>query len=208
MKEFSSLRYAKRTELPGCRQAWLILVASCCLCASPLAQADSGWLWLDSSGHKVYSDMPPPPGVPLKSILQQPESMSQGAVLPSAQPLPSRLPEKAAPAAGKPDKGSSPASAAGDKARAETPSLSDEELRAAIEKRNAAIVKGNAEIEKHNAEIRQMNCRRAREGLAALASGLRLLAIDERGELVANDENRRAAEQRRLQLVEQENCQP
>ncbi|MEY5101079.1 MAG: hypothetical protein RJA36_3798 [Pseudomonadota bacterium] len=171
------------------RQAAAAMVGGLAFCCAAGANA-AGWQWLDASGRKVFSDMPPPAAVPDKSILQRPDAASSG---PSLPPPASALPAPAAPA-GKPGNGGAPTTLAAGKDRNGTSNLSDAELRAAVDKRNA--------------EIRQMNCRRAREDLAALAAGTRLLVLNERGEPVVLDEDRRAAEVRRLQRSEQENCQP
>lgn len=193
MKEFSSLRNTNRADLPGGKRAWLVLAASCCLAASPLAQADSGWLWLDGSGHKVYSDMPPPPSVSSRNILRRPATdMAAPVPLSAAEPPAKAGTANVAAGAQTPGK-PSPASSLDHPA---TPSatLSDAELRAAVEQRNA--------------EIRQQNCRQAREALTTLSSELPLITTDAKGEPVTLSDEVRAAEIRRLRQAEQDNCRP
>ncbi len=163
------------------------LLAALALCGG--AQA-AGWQWLDGSGRRVFSDMPPPTSVPEKNILQRPPSPGYGVTL-----LPATAPEKPAlPALTQAEAAEPPAPRRSPRSRVEPPALNDAELRAAVDKRNG--------------EIRQQNCRRAREDLVALASGTRLLISNERGEPVVLDEARQAAEVGRLRKSEQDNCGP
>lgn len=192
MKEFSSLRNTNRAELPGGKRAWLVLAASCCLAASPLAQAESGWLWLDGSGHKVYSDMPPPPSVPSRNILRRPATDLAAPV-----PLSAAEPAKAGTAnvaAGAQTPGKQSLASSLDRPATPSATLSDAQLRAAVEQRNA--------------EIRQQNCRQAREALTTLSSELPLITTDAKGEPVALSDEARAVEIRRLHQAEQDNCRP
>jgi len=175
---------ARRMRAPRRWQAMAVL-AGLVLCCDARA---AGWQWLDGSGHKVFSDMPPPASVPEKNIVQRPPSPSYDAVpAPAAPPPPAPL-----PALTRPDSSDTPASRRSRRNKAEAPALSDGELRAAVDRRNG--------------EIRQQNCQRAREDLAALASGTRLLVSNERGEPVVLDEARQAAEVSRLRRSEQDNC--
>ena len=192
MKDFSSLRNANRAGLTGIiRLGGLMLTASCCLVATPLAQADSGWLWLDGNGHKVYSDMPPPPSVPPRSILRQPADT--GTALPPSAVEPATA-GTASPAAGAPTTGQTGTAPSLDRPASPSAALSDAQLRAAVEKRNA--------------EIRQQNCKQAREALTTLNSGEPLITTDARGEQVLLGTEARAAEIRRLRQAEQDNCRP
>ena len=192
MKEFSSLRNTNRAQLPGGKRAWLVLAASCCLAASPLAQAESGWLWLDGSGHKVYSDMPPPPSVPSRNILRRPATdMAAPVPLSAAEPAQAGT---ANVAAGAQTPGKQSLAASLDRPATPSATLSDAQLRAAVEQRNA--------------EIRQQNCRQAREALTTLSSELPLITTDTKGEPVALSDEARAGEIRRLRQAEQDNCRP
>lgn len=188
MKEFSSLRNTNRAGPPGGKWAWLVLAASCCLAASPLARADSGWLWLDGSGHKVYSDMPPPPSVRSRNILRRPN-----ADMTTPLPLSAAEPANAAARAQAPAGQNGTASSL-DRPATPSAALSDAELRTAVDKRNA--------------EIRLQNCRQAREALTTLSSELPLITTDAQGEPVALSDEARATEIRRLRQAEQDNCRP
>ena len=178
----------RRARAPRRRRAAAVL-AGLALCCG--AHAAGGWQWLDGSGRKVFSDMPPPASVPEKNILQRPPSPAYGATLAPATPDP---PASAPAAPSRSDSSDTPSPRRGHRSKGEVPELNDAELRAAVDKRNG--------------EIRQNNCRRAREDLAALASGTRLLVSNERGEPVVLDEERQAAEIRRLRRSEQDNCPP
>lgn len=191
MKDFSSLQCINRKPKSGGMMDWLGLVAGCLLLASPLAQAEPGWQWLDAKGRKVYSDTPPPPTVSPSSILRRPAGMAAPIPLSVAEP-PSGAPALAAPAA-QATAQPSPAPAT-DKPSAASATLSDAQLRAEVEKRNAAI--------------RQENCRQARATLATLNSDEMLLTVNAAGEQVPLDDKTRAAEIRRMREAEQANCLP
>ena len=184
MRDTTSDQTAAR-RAPRRRQA-AALLASLALCCGAHA---AGWQWLDASGRRVFSDMPPPASVPDRSILQRPPSPAY-----SATPLPATPDKPALPALTQADTSDTPAPRRSHRTRVETPALSDADLRAAVDRRNG--------------EIRQQNCRRAREDLAALASGTRLLISNERGEPVVLDEARQATEVSRLRRSEQDNCPP
>jgi len=131
----------------------------------------------------------PPASVPDKSIVQRPDASAYVPSPASAIQMAPGPASAAAPTAGKPVKANGSGSLAGNKDRVNPPNLSDAELRAAVDRRND--------------EIRQVNCKRAREDLAALASGTRLLTLNERGEPVVLDEARQATELARLRRTEQ-----
>lgn len=157
------------------------------LCGAAAAQGP-GWQWLDATGRKVYSDLPPPSSVPDKNILQRPSSPAMSRALPASPPGPVEAPPPAGSKAAGGAPGATPAKPG------KEPSLSDAELRSVVEKRNA--------------EIRQENCQRARDALASLVTGTRLLTANAKGEPVVMDDEMRAAETRRMQKAEQENCSP
>ena len=78
-----------------------LALAVCCVGAPVCAQ--TGWQWLDGSGRKVFSDLPPPPSVPDRNILLRPATDAPTLPLvepkleptpPASQPAPT--PEEAA----------------------------------------------------------------------------------------------------------------
>lgn len=150
------------------------------------ASAATDWLWLDSSGHKVYSDTPPPPSVPDKNVLQRP---GRTAYLPPA--------DTPAPPAAPPGKGA----AAATKAPAEDPA----KARAKRDTEAADAAKRQAD-EQRDAAARADTCSRARNNLATLNTGMRLATVNAQGEQEVMDDTTRAAEVQRLQQVMQENC--
>jgi hypothetical protein len=141
--------------------------------------ASAQWQWIDKSGHKVFSDLPPPAEIPDKNILRRPGGRSMSFEAPVAAPPPTA----AAPAAGV-DKG-----------------LNEKKKQAEA----AEGAKRKAE-EDRNAQIRADNCARAQQTKAGLDVGGRMTRINERGEREYLDESAIAAEQQRLQAVIYENC--
>lgn len=164
-------------------------------CSAPLFASAQPWQWLDASGRKVYSDTPPPPSVPAKSILRQP---GQRPVEVEAQTQGSNSPAVAAAAA----KAASPplpvASGAGkDKALEEAKKQAD-----AVE-----AAKRKAEDAKL-AQVMSDNCRRARSGKADLSSGIRIARTNAKGEREIMDDKAREAEIRNLDVIIARDCKP
>ncbi len=77
------------------KQFFGFTLALCCLGAGAPVHAETGWQWLDGSGRKVFSDLPPPPSVPDKSILLRPpaDAPTPPLVAPKPPPLPASQPE-------------------------------------------------------------------------------------------------------------------
>lgn len=163
-----------------------LLMATAFSCAS--AQAGT-WVWLDDSGRKIFSDLPPPSSVPDARILQQP-----GRSLPSA----SALSPKAASAA--PEQPKANTGKAKGEVTADPAALKKEQ-----EKKKAAEAERQAQEEK-NAQIRAENCRRAQTSMRTLESGIRMVSTDDNGNQVVLNDEMRAAEAQRLQAAIQANC--
>lgn len=162
----------------------LLLVATVLCCTSALAQ----WQWVDNAGRKVFSDTPPPAGVPDKNILKRPGA---GAALPVA----------AAPSA-------TPAAAS--TATVATPKLSgrDEQLEARKKQAEAEEeAKKKAEADKL-AKARQDNCERAKRNKTTMDSGIRIATTNAKGEREILDDKARAAENQRLNAIIQADCGP
>ena len=75
------------------KQFFAMALAVCCVGVGAPAQAETGWQWLDGSGRKVFSDLPPPPSVPDRNILLRPPEAEEMPTLvpaaPRSQPAPS-----------------------------------------------------------------------------------------------------------------------
>lgn len=157
----------------------LLLALLLPLCSSPaLAQ----YKWKDSRGQLHASDQPPPRDIPDKNVLQRPAPRPQSPTAPAA-----------APAA------SAPASAA---ARAPVdPEL--QQRRARVEQEAQARAKAD---EARAAALRAENCQRARQQLATLESGTRLVRVDAKGERVVLDEATRASEMAQVRGVIAADC--
>jgi hypothetical protein len=156
----------------------LALVMGATLSWAP--SADAQYKWRDKSGRVQYSDMPPPPGVEQKDILQQPN-------------VGSRAPVRSAPAA------SAPPPLA--------PPRVDGELEArkkAAEAEQAARLK--AEQDKA-AAARASNCTKAQAQMRALQDGIRMARINEQGQREVLDDNLRAEEMRNTQAIIASDCQ-
>ncbi|MEO6322038.1 MAG: DUF4124 domain-containing protein [Polaromonas sp.] len=161
----------------------ILLVAS----SSFMHAAPAQWQWIDKDGRKVFSDRAPSAEIPQKNILKQP-----GVKVIS--PAPGA--EAAAPAA--------PLVAS----KASTPKLSDKD--AQLEARKKQVddeedAKKKAEEEKL-AKSRADNCDRAKKGLVAVQSGVRLTVTNAKGEREFMDDNERTKEGKRLQGIADSEC--
>lgn len=165
----------------------LCLALACVLLSAP---AVAQWKWRDSRGQIHVSDTPPPRDVPEKDVLQRPAS--------GAPKVPSQASAAALPAA------SAPASAAS--AGAPARPLVDNELeqrKRQAEQEQAARQKAD---ERKKAEQRAENCSRAREQLALMDSGMRVVRVKPNGEQFYLDDEQRAAEAARARQAIATDC--
>lgn len=151
-------------------------LATTLVCANAAAQ----WQWVDGSGRKVFSDTPPPPGIPEKNILKRagPTNPASAATAVSAAPA------------------------------AATPQISgrDEALEAKkkqAEAQEQALKKAEAD---KLAKARQDSCERAKRSKTALESGVRMATVNAKGEREIMDDAARAAEVKRVNEIIQSSC--
>ena len=166
----------------------LLLAVACTWAMGAAAQ----WQWTDKDGRKVFSDRPPPPDIPEKSILKQPGGapVARPATTPEASST-----ENATPAAAASKPAAKPVAAGKDKEL--------EEKKAAAEAAEAA--KKKAEEEKI-ARAKAENCTRARQAKATLESGVLMKQTNAQGERVIMDEASRNAEIKRTNDIIASDC--
>lgn len=144
--------------------------------------AHAQWKWRDKNGQITASDLPPPREIADRDILQRPTDVV-------------RRPAPAAAAA---------ASAAASAVVAAKPVDKDlEAKRKAADQEQQA--KARAEEEKLAVQ-RAENCRRARQHLQALDSGMRMARTNDKGEREILDDKQRADEARRANEVIASDC--
>ncbi len=142
--------------------------------------AAAQWKWRGANGQIQYSDLPPPPGVAEKDILQRPTAATLRAAAPAAAPA---------------------ASVASQPAASIDPEL--EAKRKKAEQEAAAKAK---EEEQRIAAAKADNCNRAREQLRTLESGIRIARVNDKGEREVLDDKMRADEVKRARDVAGANC--
>lgn len=152
-----------------------------CLCGSSWAQ----WKWRDAQGKLQFSDLPPPPSVPEKDILQKPPGLKPTIVIRTV----GETGKADAPAPAHP-----PASAAPD---------SKKEAR---RKEEQALAERQKLDEKRLNEARADNCRRARQQLKLLEDGVRITMPNDRGENIILDDKAREQELRHTRAVVASDC--
>lgn len=145
--------------------------------------AQAQYKWKDSRGQVHVSDLPPPREVPDKDILQRPAT--RGGKPPAAAPAP----EASAPGA------SAPARQA-----------QDPELEARRKKQEQDARSQQRAEEERQARLRAENCDRARQQIATLDSGQRMIRITPQGERVVLDDTMRAADLQRARAAAEANC--
>lgn len=149
------------------------------ICLAGLGMLPLAWAqyqWIDASGHRVYSDLPPPVGTPANKIL--------GGAAVKVKPAPT----PAVPAAGS---AVDPGAAALQK-----------KLQQAEAERKAAEEAQRAKL----ADARAENCRRARDYKRTLDSGMRIAQLNKQGERVVLDDAARTQERQRAEALIGENC--
>lgn len=171
---------------PALRPGLLLLALLAVL--APSAQAQ--YKWKDSRGQVHVSDRPPPHEVPDKDILQRP-----------VQRKPSTGATGSATTAAQ---GDAPASAAA-AASAARPTV-DPELEARRKKQEQDARAQQRADEERQARLRAENCDRARQQIATLESGQRMMRITPQGERVVLDDAMRAADLQRARAAADANC--
>jgi hypothetical protein len=161
---------------PGLTIIWSLAALMTLVLAQPAA---AQWKWRDANGRVTASDLPPPREVPDKDILQRPQARARAVPPPAAA-------ASAAPAASAPPVD----------ARLEA------RKRAADEQQRE---KAKAEEDKL-AAARAENCRRARNHLSTLDSGIRMTRTNDKGEREILDDKARADETRRAREVIASDC--
>ncbi|HET6223342.1 MAG TPA: DUF4124 domain-containing protein, partial [Dongiaceae bacterium] len=76
---------------------FIVIALTALLGATLSLPAAAQWKWRDKGGHIQYSDLPPPPGVAEKDILQRPNSAQRRAALVVSEPASAASAAPAAP---------------------------------------------------------------------------------------------------------------
>jgi hypothetical protein len=170
--------------LPDLAMRRSLVVLSVALFGATLAlPVAAQWKWRGANGQMQYSDLPPPPGVAEKDILQRPGNTAlRGAPL------------AAAPAA-------SAASAPLLNPKAQEPELEAKRKKAEQEQAE----KQKAE-EQRIAAAKADNCKRAREQMRSLESGMRMARVNEKGEREILDDKMREDEMKRARDMVASDC--
>jgi len=159
----------------------LLFGAALAACMAASAQ----YQWIDKDGRRVFSDQPPPPGVPEKNILSRPRG---------AHIAPTAAPAEQASASG----AAQPAASA--------PSGVDKSLEEkAKQAEEAEAAKKKAEEDKRAADKAE-NCKRAIANKATYESTPRLFTTDAKGERKFVEDKERAAEVKRLNDIIASDC--
>ena len=177
----------RHSSAPVVRRAGLLLVGAILFAAPAFGQ----WVWVDSSGNKVFSDTAPPPGTPEKNILRKPGARSERASE-SSPATPGTAGSAALPVP---------------KVTGKDEQLEARKKQADKATEEAAQAKKKAEEEKF-ANARSENCERAKRSKQTFDSGIRVATTNAKGEREIMDDNARAAEVRRIEEIIRADCGP
>jgi hypothetical protein len=158
--------------------AGLCATLVCAVLALSCNTAMAQWAWKDDQGHTVFSDQPPPAGMPKTRILKSPGG--------SFSPTPAAA-------------GDAPAAASSADGDSKPKSLAEQNLE--FNKRlkdNQDAAKKAAEAQAQ-ADQKKQHCADSRTALANLTSGQRIATTDAQGNRVYLDDSQRQAEAARVQ---------
>lgn len=141
------------------------------------AAAQSQWQWRDTNGRMVYSDVPPPPSVPARSLVKVPDRFA-GQFRPVTEPDTQPAPQAKAPGVA--------AVAAGPAPDAEAAFRQRREAQRKVEMEEAAQLQAGLE--------RQSRCASLRHYAEALQQGRRTAVAGPDGSLQPMDAAQREAE--------------
>lgn len=164
------------------RYGWMLAGVMVALAAMPV---HAQWKWKDAKGQVHVSDLPPPPDVSDKDVLQRPAA---------------RAPQRAgaAPVV------SAPAAVA--PAMAPAKPKVDPELEARKKKAEQEQAKQEEAEAQKQAAARAENCTRAKGNLTSLESGVRIARSNDKGEREFLDDKQRSDEIARARQVIASEC--
>jgi hypothetical protein len=170
--------------LPSFAMRRSLVVLSLALLGATLAMpAAAQWKWRGANGQIQYSDLPPPPGVAEKDILQRPGNASlRGAPMAAAT---------AASAASAP---------------LLNPKAQEPELDAKRKKAEQEQAEKQKADEQRIAAAKADNCKRARDQIRSLESGMRMARINDKGEREVMDDKMRAEDMKRAREMADSDC--
>ena len=159
----------------------VLIGAAGLLCALVCQGASAQWAWKDDGGHTVFSDQPPPSGIPRAHIIRSPSGASPAPTATAADTPPASSGDAAGPGDTKPK------------------TLADQNLE--FNKR----LKDNAEAAKKAQDAqtaKDANAQRCADNKTAqlqIQSGQRITSVDSQGNKIYLTDSQIAAQQQKLQ---------
>jgi hypothetical protein len=160
-----------------------LAVLSIALSGAMLAlPAAAQWKWRGANGQIQYSDLPPPSGVADKDILQRPGNLGL----------------RGAPGAA--------AAASAASAPLLNPKAQEPELDAKRKKAEQEQAEKQKADEQRIAAAKADNCKRARDQIRSLESGMRMARVNDKGEREVMDDKMRAEDMKRAREMADSDC--
>ena len=168
----------------------LSVAVSFCVLVFAVTAASAQWQWVEKEGRKIFSDRPPPANIAEKDILKRPAGAAPILITPGSEVAVAAKPP-AAPAS-----------------KASAPKLlgKDADLEAKKKKAEEEEAGKKKQEEEKLSKAKADNCERAKSGLAALESGVRMSSVNAKGEREVFDDAKRASETKRAQEVIATSC--
>ncbi|GAB2821760.1 hypothetical protein GCM10027276_24790 [Comamonas piscis] len=172
------------------------------------APAMAQWQWIDKDGRKVFSDRPPGLEVPEKNIVKRPKGYGSLKGVQSSGTGPALRDAAPVAADGEGAEGAEPAAAAPAAAAPATKPVAGKDKE--LEAKKAADAKAKADAEAaekaKQAAAKADNCKRAQQAKSMYDTGKAVRAPNEKGEMVFQNAEQRAAEIKRTDEVIFNNC--
>lgn len=206
-------RRAGRATARAMLAAWLTAAFASALAPTPVA---AQYQWRDENGRMVFSDQPPPPGVPRENVLRAP--VSAPLTVPATRPAASGSATGAAPApAGQPPVAAAAAApaagaAAGTAAGAPTPGAGagagwqDKAMEFRKRQADKADAERKSREEADKAQRTAASCENLRTQVRTLESGVRVTEVDRSGERTFLSDEDRARRLETLRRDARDSC--
>lgn len=171
------------------------LAVGFCVLALTAVTANAQWQWVEKDGRKIFSDRAPPAEIADKDILKRPPGSARAAAAPTLITLGSDATTGVKPVAAPAFKASAPKLSGKDAELEAKKKKADEEEAAMKKAEEEKVAKAKAET-----------CGRAKTGLTALQSGMRMSSLNAKGEPEIYDDAKRLLETKRTQEVIDATC--
>ena len=159
----------------------VLIGAAGLLCALAFQGAAAQWAWKDDGGHTVFSDQPPPSGIPRARIIRSPSGATPVSTPAAADTPPASSGDGAGPNDTKPK------------------SLAEQNMEFNKRLKDNAEAAKKAQDAQTTKDANAQRCSDARAAQAAIQTGQRVTTVDAAGNKTYLDDSQIAEQKQRLQ---------